>query len=107
MAEKETKQTEKAQKPQKSQKEQALKESKEKKEAKKPSREEEKNEVLIRIYGYDIPGSRNLYAGLTRIKGISWTIANAVCLKIGFSKNKKVSELSKSDIQKIEEFLRN
>src|SRR3989304_4169543 len=106
MAEKETKQTEKAQKPQKSQKEQALKESKEKKEAKKPSREEEKNEVLIRIYGYDIPGSRNLYTGLTRIKGISWTISNAVCIKLGFPKTKKISELSKQEIQKIEEFLK-
>jgi len=78
--------------------------------AEKPERHgfsKEENEILVRILGYDIPGSRNLYAGLTRIKGVSWTIANAVCLKIGFSKNKKVSELSKSDIQKIEEFLRN
>ena len=32
---------------------------------------EERIETLVRIMGQDIPGSRNIYAGLTRIKGIS------------------------------------
>ncbi len=73
---------------------------------KKPELEMEENEVLVRILGYDIPGSRNLYTGLTRIKGISWTISNAVCIKLGFPKTKKISELSKQEIQKIEEFLK-
>ncbi len=74
----------------------------------KPKRQEsqkEENEILIRILGFDIPGSKNLYTGLTRIKGVSWAVANAVCIKLGFPKNKKVSELSKDDIQKIESFL--
>ena len=67
--------------------------------------QKEENEMLIRILGFDIPGSKNLYSGLTRIKGISWTISNAACIKLGFPKSKKVSELSKEDIQKIESFL--
>jgi len=67
---------------------------------------EEENEILVRITGYDIPGSKNLYTGLTRIKGVSWVISNAVCLKLGFPKSKKVSELSKDDIQKIQAFLK-
>ncbi|MBS3065937.1 30S ribosomal protein S13 [Candidatus Pacearchaeota archaeon] len=79
----------------------------EKVEKKRPEQSKEENEVLVRIFGYDIPGSRNIYTGLTRIKGISWTISNAVCLKLGFPKSKKVSELSKPDIQKIESFLKN
>lgn len=84
------------------------------KKEKKPEKEEKKklkpvedsHEVLVRIMGYDIPGSRNLYSGLTRIKGISWTIANAVCVNLGYDKLKKISELSKEDIAKIEDFLR-
>jgi small subunit ribosomal protein S13 len=64
-------------------------------------------ESLIRILGYDIPGSRNIYAGLTRIKGVSWSISNAVCLKLGFPRNKRISELSKQEIEKIESFFMN
>jgi len=68
---------------------------------------EEKSEMLVRVLGYDIPGSRNLIAGLTWIKGISWAISNAVCLQLKFSRNKKISELSKDDIKKIEDTLKN
>lgn len=68
---------------------------------------EETNEVLVRILGYDIPGSKNLIVGLTRIKGVSWAISNAVCLKLNMSKAKKISELSKAEIQQIESFLKN
>jgi small subunit ribosomal protein S13 len=77
----------------------------EKVEKPKKHEEREEHEMLVRILGYDIPGSKNLYTGLIRIKGISWAISNAVCIKLGFPKNKKVSELSKPDIQKIENFL--
>jgi small subunit ribosomal protein S13 len=63
------------------------------------------SEVLVRIFGYDIPGSRNLYTGLTRIKGISWAISNAICLKLKFPRSKKIGELTKPEIAKIEEFL--
>lgn len=68
---------------------------------------EESNEMLIRIMGYDIPGSRNIYAGLTRIKGISWAISNVVCTKLKIPHTKKVQELTKDDIKKIENFLHN
>ena len=68
-------------------------------------KEDERAEILVRIFGYDLVGSKNIYTGLTRIKGISWTIANAICLKLGLDRNKKVSELTKQDINKIEDFL--
>ncbi|MEM4271568.1 MAG: 30S ribosomal protein S13 [Candidatus Pacearchaeota archaeon] len=77
------------------------------KEAKKKHEEKDFSETLVRILGFDIPGSKNLYAGLTRIKGVSWTISNAVCIKLGMPKNKKVSELTKDEIKRIEKFLEN
>ena len=61
-------------------------------------------ETLVRILGYDIPGSKNIYTGLTKIKGISWAISNVVCVNLKIPKNKKISELTKEDIGKIEKF---
>ncbi len=75
-------------------------------EEKKRHNAEEENEILVRILGCDIPASRSVYAGLTRIKGISWAISNVVCLKLKIPRNTKISELSKPDIAKIEEFLK-
>ncbi|HLC53524.1 MAG TPA: 30S ribosomal protein S13 [Candidatus Nanoarchaeia archaeon] len=83
----------------------ALKAEKAEKAAKKMQPTAEESEVLVRIYGYDIPGSKNLYTGLTRIKGISWAIANATCIKLGYSKSKKIHELTKQEIAAIENFL--
>lgn len=75
--------------------------------AKEKFQKQEETEVLVRILGYDIPGSKALYAGLTRIKGVSWGISNALCLRLGLDKNTKISTLSKADISKIESSLKN
>lgn len=62
---------------------------------------------IIRILQTDIPGNKTIYAGLTRIKGISWAISNAVCLNTKLDKNKKVEALTKEEIQVIEEAIKN
>ncbi len=67
---------------------------------------EKEPETLVRILGYDIPGSKNLYLGLTYIKGISWSIANAICLKLNLQRTKKIAQLSKDEIHHIENFLK-
>lgn len=64
-------------------------------------------ESLVRILGCDIPGSKTVYAGLTRVKGISWAISNAICLKLNIPRNKKISELTKEEILKIQDFMKN
>ena len=60
---------------------------------------------LIRVYGNDIPGDKQLYTGLTYIKGISWATSNAVCRILGLNKKTKVAELTKEQVDKIEAFL--
>lgn len=70
----------------------------------KPHEREEDYEMLVRVAGFDLPGSKNIYSGLTRIKGISWAISNAVCHYLNIPKSKKVSELSKDDLKRIETF---
>jgi small subunit ribosomal protein S13 len=63
-------------------------------------------ETLVRIMGFDVPGGKHLYVGLTKIKGISWAISNAICVKLKLDKKKKIGDLSKEDIKKIEDFLK-
>jgi small subunit ribosomal protein S13 len=70
-------------------------------------KEESLDEVLVRIAGYDIPGSKKLLPGLTRIKGVKWVISNATCKILKLSPTKKVAELTKDEISKIEAFLKN
>jgi len=69
-------------------------------------KEREVEEKLVRILSKDIPSKKKVYAGLTRIKGVSWTFSNAVCRKLGINKKKRIEELSKEEIKKIEEFIK-
>ena len=62
-------------------------------------------ETLVRIYSKDIPGDRPVYVGLTYIKGISWSISNAICHILNLDKKMKISQLDKEHIEKIEAFL--
>jgi len=61
---------------------------------------------ILRIMQTDIYGSKNLYSGLTNIKGVSWGISNAVCHILKLPKNKKIETLTKEEIQKIEGMLK-
>ncbi len=88
--------------------------------AQKPQKKEEKKErgrglidrevtmagKVIRILQTDIPGNKNVYTGLTRIKGVSWAISNAVCIILNLDKKKKIEDLSKEEVEKIENLLR-
>ena len=64
-------------------------------------------ESLIRILATDIPGSKSLYVGLTRIKGVSWSFANAVCNVLKMNKDKKIADLTQEEIEKISNFIKN
>lgn len=67
---------------------------------------EESNEILVRIFGNDLPGGKNIYTGFTGIKGVSWSISNLICKKLKYDKRTKISDLKKEDITKVENFLK-
>jgi len=72
----------------------------------KTHRKEEGQEVsLVRILGKDIPGMLNILPGLTRIKGISWALSNAICKSLQINSEKKIQELEKKEIESIETFI--
>ena len=76
---------------------------------KKPEMKKEEviEDALIRIHGRDIPGGAAIYPGLTRIKGISFSMSNAVCLSLGIDKKRKVSTLTPKELEAIEAFIKN
>ena len=77
-------------------------------EKKKKYQKKEHDDVsLIRVLGEDIRGDKQLFAGLTQIKGISWTFANAVCKILNLDKKKKIQDITSKEMAKIEEFVKN
>jgi small subunit ribosomal protein S13 len=68
---------------------------------------QKEEQTLVRIMQTDIPGDKNLYGGLTRIKGVSFSISNAICKNLGFEKKKKIGELTKEEIEKLNQEVKN
>jgi len=62
---------------------------------------------IIRIMQTDIPGNKRVLTGLTYIKGISWSVSNAICKILKIDSDKKISDLDKKEIERIIEFLNN
>lgn len=68
---------------------------------------DEHEERVVRILSKDIEGKMSIYSGLSRIKGISWTLANAICKKLNIDKKRKIGSLTDDEIKKITEFAKN
>jgi small subunit ribosomal protein S13 len=69
--------------------------------------EKKYEEKLIRILSKDIEGGLKTYVGLTKIKGISWSLSNAICKSLSLDKNRKIGSLTKDEIEKINDFIKN
>jgi len=67
-------------------------------------REEER---IVRVLSKDIEGKKTIYAGLTEVKGISWSLSNAICKKLNIDKNKKIGSLTEETVNKISDFIKN
>lgn len=69
--------------------------------------QQKQTDRIVRIMSKDIEGKMNVFAGLTKIKGISWNISNAICKKLKLDKRKKIGNLTDKEIEKITEFIKN
>ena len=83
------------------------KETKDKSEQDKGRKESKSYASIVRIVQTDIPGNKRILTGLTYIKGVSWSISNAICKILELDPNKKISELNEGEIMKIADFLKN
>ena len=70
-------------------------------ENKKKYMKEEEHVTLIRIMGKDVPGDKALFAGLTRIPGISWAFANAICKTAGLDKTERIQDIDKGKLEEL------
>lgn len=64
-------------------------------------------EKVVRVLSKDIEGKNKIYVGLTKIKGVSWGFANTICKALNIDKNRKIGSLTKEEIVKIFEFVKN
>lgn len=69
--------------------------------------EKKYKERVVRILSEDIEGGMAIYAGLTKIKGISWSMSNIICIMLKLDKKRKIGSLSDAEIKKISDFLEN
>lgn len=68
---------------------------------------EKKYASIIRIMQTDIPSNKNVLTGLTYVKGVSWAVSNAIFTVLKIDPKKKIHELNESELEKINEFLKN
>jgi small subunit ribosomal protein S13 len=60
---------------------------------------------IVRIVGNDIPGAKKMIVGLTQIKGIGYTFANAILESLKIHTNSNIGNLTDSQVQSIEKII--
>jgi len=58
--------------------------------------EEKLEKQLIRLGDADLLGNKPLYLALRKIKGVSYSLANAVCIISSIEKNRKIGNIIKN-----------
>jgi small subunit ribosomal protein S13 len=61
---------------------------------------------ILRIMGTDVEGTLKTIYALTKIKGVSLSLANAILKKAGINPDLRVGFLTETEINKIEEILK-
>lgn len=63
--------------------------------------------AIVRIANTDIDGNKRLDYALTKIKGVSYSFASAICNVLNLDKNMKAGYLTENDVEKINDLLKN
>ena len=61
---------------------------------------------IVRIVGNDIPGEKKILVGLTQIRGIGYTFANAILDSLKINSNSNIGNLTDSQVQSIEKIIK-
>ena len=62
---------------------------------------------IVRLLSTDLDGRKKIKNSLRQIKGISFSMANAVCKKAGIDPNMLTGKLTDEQIKKLEEVIKN
>jgi len=60
---------------------------------------------LIRVANTDLKGEKHVLYALTRIKGVNFMLANAICRKAGIPVTKKAGYLSDAEVKALEQVI--
>ena len=67
---------------------------------------EEKLRGIVRIANTDIIGTKSIYNGLRKIKGINFMMSNALCNNLNLDEKRKVGSLNEDEVKKIENMIK-
>src|SRR3989344_6987563 len=62
---------------------------------------------IVRIVNTDIVGTKSIYDGLRKIKGVNFMFSNAVCNNLNIEHNRKIGSLDEEEVKKIETLIKN
>ncbi len=62
---------------------------------------------MVRLVNADVLGTVPLYNALRKVKGVSFSFANALCSVLKLDRNKKIGELSDENLEKLEDAMKN
>ncbi|MBS3055396.1 MAG: 30S ribosomal protein S13 [Candidatus Aenigmarchaeota archaeon] len=79
----------------------------EKKEKPKVERKEQEIRQIVRVIGTDLDGAKSLRMSLTKVKGIGFSMSNAICNVTGFNPRMKLGDLNEQQLQKVEDVIKN
>ena len=61
---------------------------------------------IVRIMGTDVQGTLKTYYAVAQVKGVSSSLSNAVLKKAGVNPDVRVGLITESDVEKIEDVIR-
>lgn len=67
---------------------------------------EEKLKYIVRIAATDLDGNKPISQTLTKIKGVGFSMANAICYTNKLDKDRKTGSLKDDEVKKIEETIK-
>jgi small subunit ribosomal protein S13 len=65
--------------------------------------QQQRSQSVVRILNTDIDGNKHTLYGLTLIRGVSVSVANAILHLASIPKTKRIADLSEKEIAKLEE----
>ena len=56
---------------------------------------------MVRLINSDVPGEKKVYLAVQKVRGVGFTLANAICNILKIDKNRKIGDLNEEEIKKI------
>lgn len=70
------------------------------------AKQDPKLKAFFRVLNTDLEGGKPISHALTKVYGVSFSMANAICTGLKFPKNKLAGSLTEADAKKIEDYVR-